>query len=96
MPAYMVVQARITDPVQFNVYVQAVQPVIAAFGGRLLGRGNPPVVLEGDWPWQTLGVLEFESVEAAERFWHSPEYRKVKALRDFAADFQVVVAAPAG
>ena len=96
MPAYLVVQARVTDPAGFDAYVQAVQPVIAAFGGRLIGRGNPPLVLEGDWPWQTVGVLEFASVDAIERFWHSPEYRAVKALRDNAADFQVVVAGPVG
>lgn len=92
MAAYMVVNARIDDMDQFGKYVEAVQPVIAAHGGKLVGRGVPPVVLEGDWPYHTVGILEFASVEAAQAFWDSPEYRAVKLLRDGAADFQVVVA----
>lgn len=91
MAAYMVVYARVDDPVQFGKYVEAVQPVIAAHGGKLVGRGAPPVVLEGEWPFQTVGVLTFPSVEAAQVFWDSPEYRAVKLLREGAADFQVVV-----
>lgn len=92
MVAYMVVNARVDDLVQFGKYVEAVQPVIAAHGGKLIGRGVPPVVLESDWPYHTVGVLEFASVEAAQRFWDSPEYQAVKRLREGAAEFQVVVA----
>lgn len=92
MAAYMVVNARVDDPVQFGKYVEAVQPVIAAHGGKLIGRGAPPIVLEGDWPFETVGVLEFPSVEAVQAFWDSEEYRAVKQLREGAAEFQVVVA----
>ncbi len=92
MSAYMVVFARVDDAEQFGKYVEAVQPLIAAHGGKLIGRGVPPVVLEGDWPWHTVGVLEFPSVEAAETFWHSPEYTQVKKLREGNSEFQVVVA----
>ena len=92
MSAYMVVFARVDDAEQFGKYVEAVQPLIAAHGGKLIGRGVPPVVLEGDWPWHTVGVLEFPSVEAAETFWHSPEYTEVKKLREGNSEFQVVVA----
>ncbi|MFA7597117.1 MAG: DUF1330 domain-containing protein [Novosphingobium sp.] len=92
MSAYMVVFARVDDAEQFGKYVEAVQPLIAAHGGKLIGRGVPPVVLEGNWPWHTVGVLEFPSVEAAETFWHSPEYTEVKKLREGNSEFQVVVA----
>lgn len=92
MAAYMIVNARVDDPVQFGKYVEAVQPIISAHGGKLIGRGVPPVVLEGDWPYQTVGVLEFPSTEAAQLFWNSPEYRAAMLLREGAAVFQVVVA----
>jgi len=91
MPAYLIVQARIDDEARFAEYVEAVQPVIAAHGGKLIGRAAPPLVLENDWPWQTVGIVEFASMEAGERFWHSPEYQDVKRLRDGAAEFQVVL-----
>lgn len=92
MSAYMVVFARVDDEDQFGKYVEAVQPLIAAHGGKLIGRGVPPIVLEGDWPWQTVGVLEFPSMEAGEAFWRSPEYAEVKKLREGASQFQVVLA----
>lgn len=92
MTAYLIVCARVDDAGPFAKYVEAVQPLIARWGGRLVGRGVPPVVLEGDWPWQTVGVLEFPSMEAAQAFWHSPEYVEVKKLREGVSEFQVVLA----
>ncbi|MCB2049884.1 MAG: DUF1330 domain-containing protein [Novosphingobium sp.] len=92
MTAYLIVTARIDDPDAFAAYVEAVQPLIAEHGGKLVGRGTPPVVLEGDWPWHTVGVLTFPSMEAAERFWHSPEYVEVKKLREGNSQFQVLLA----
>jgi uncharacterized protein (DUF1330 family) len=92
MSAYMVVFARVDDAEKFGKYVEGVQPLIAAHGGKLIGRGVPPIVLEGDWPWHTVGVLEFPSTEAAETFWHSPEYTEVKKLREGNSEFQVVLA----
>lgn len=92
MGAYLIVMARIDDAEAFGHYVTAVQPLIAAHGGKLIGRGTPPVVLEGDWAWHTVGVLTFPTMEAAERFWHSPEYTEVKKLREGNSQFQVVLA----
>lgn len=97
MSAYLIVYANIDDETRFAAYVAAVQPVIAAHGGKLIARAAPPVVLESEWPWQTVGIVEFPSMEAGEGFWHSPEYQAVKLLREGASKFQVVLvpAAPA-
>ena len=92
MPAYLIVYAKVHDAARFGEYVAAVQPVIAAHGGRLIARAAPPVVLESEWPVETVGVGEFASAEAAQGFWDSPEYVAVKKLRAGAADFQVVIA----
>jgi uncharacterized protein (DUF1330 family) len=91
MSAFMIVYARVTDAKRFDGYVQAVQPLIARHGGKLIGRANPPLVLEGVFEWQTVGLLEFPSLDAARNFWSSSDYAKVKALRDGAAEFQVVL-----
>jgi uncharacterized protein (DUF1330 family) len=92
----MIVYARIDDAGAFVPYVDAVQPLIARWGGRMAGRSAPPVVLEGDWPWHTVGVLEFPSMEAAEGFWHSPEYTQAKRLRAGISEFQVVLTPSVG
>lgn len=86
MPAYMVVQINITDPDQFARYRAAVPSVVEAFGGRYLVRGAPVEVMEGSHDGRRLVLFEFPSLEAIQKFWHSPEYAAVKPLRDNAAE----------
>jgi uncharacterized protein (DUF1330 family) len=93
MAAYMVVYARIRDDEKFKRYVEALGPIFQTHGAKLLARGMPPTVLEGDWPWQTAGVLSFPSVDAAVAMWNSPEYVAAKKLRAEISDFFVTVSA---
>jgi uncharacterized protein (DUF1330 family) len=86
MPAYMVVQLKVTDPNRFARYREAVPSVVEAFGGRYIVRGAPVEVLEGSHDGRRLVLFEFPSVEAIKRFWRSPEYAKVKPLRENAAE----------
>ena len=93
MPAYMVVQINITDPEKFAGYREVVPRVVEAFGGRYIVRGATVEVLEGSYDGRRLVLFEFPSVEAIKRFWHSPEYAKVKPLRDNAAEVDAWVVA---
>jgi len=86
MPAYMIVQLKVTDADKFAAYRAAVPGVVEAFGGRYLVRGGEVEVLEGSYDGRRLVLFEFPSVEAIKRFWHSPEYAKVRPLRDNAAE----------
>ena len=86
MPAYMIVQLKVTDADRFAAYRAAVPGVVEAFGGRYLVRGGEVEVLEGSYDGRRLVLFEFPSVEAIKRFWHSPEYAKVRPLRDNAAE----------
>ena len=89
MPAYMIVQLRVTDPDRFARYREAVPGVVEAFGGRYIVRGAPVEVLEGSHDGRRFVLFEFPSVEAVKRFWHSPEYAQVKPLRVNAAELDV-------
>jgi uncharacterized protein (DUF1330 family) len=93
MPAYMVVQLNVTDPDRFAHYREAVPGVVAAFGGRYIVRGATVEVLEGSHDGRRFVLFEFPSVEAINRFWHSPEYAKVKKLREKAAEVDAWVVA---
>ncbi len=86
MPAYMIVQLKVTDPDKFAGYRSAVPAVVEAFGGRYLVRGGAVEVLEGSHDGRRVVVFEFPSVEAIKRFWNSPEYARVKPLRENAAE----------
>jgi hypothetical protein len=47
MPAYLLIQARLTDPVRFRDYAQRAAALVARFGGRYRVLGGQPLQLEG-------------------------------------------------
>ena len=90
MPAYLIVETDITDPEQYEQYKAASPGAIAAHGGRFVVRGGETAVLEGDWNPKRLVVVEFEDLEAAKRFYDSPEYQAAMKLREGAASLNMV------
>ncbi|MDR7277001.1 DUF1330 domain-containing protein [Catenuloplanes atrovinosus] len=92
MTAYVIIDLDVTDSAGFREYAEAVLPMIRRAGGRPLVSDRQPVVLEGDWTPSTVVMYEFPDREAAERFWHSPEYQPLKELRRRYATVRVVVA----
>ena len=90
MPAYLIVETDITDPEQYEQYKAASPGAIAAHGGRFVVRGGETAVLEGDWNPKRLVVVEFDDLEAAKRFYDSPEYQAAMKLRERAAKLNMV------
>jgi uncharacterized protein (DUF1330 family) len=91
MPAYVLVDAKVTDPAQYEEYRKVAPAAIAKYGGRYLVRGGATTVLEGGWQPNRIVVLEFPDADAARRFYDSPEYRAARALRAGAAAMNVIV-----
>lgn len=91
MPALIIAQLTITDPLAFEEYRAAVPPVIAQYGGRYLVRGGAIEVLEGEWTMPRLVVIAFDDVAAARRFYQSPEYQKILPLRLKASSGNVII-----
>lgn len=89
MAALLIIQATVTQRDGYKAYQAAVQPLIASFGGKLKGSGVGLEVLEGKHDGRRLIVFEFPSMEAIRTFWGSPEYAKVKTLRQGAATVDV-------
>jgi uncharacterized protein (DUF1330 family) len=90
MPAYLIVETDVTDPDQYELYKAAAPAAVAAGGGRYIVRGGELAVLEGDWAPTRLVLLEFEDLEAAKRFYDSPEYQAARKLREGAATLSMV------
>lgn len=90
MPAYVIVDSEILDPERYERYKQASPGAVAGSGGRFLVRGGEHCVLEGDWQPKRVVLLEFEDLDAAKRFYDSPAYREARALREGAANMNMV------
>jgi uncharacterized protein (DUF1330 family) len=91
MTAYAVIDLNIADEEGFQQYVDGVRPLIEKSGARNIFIDDKPLVLEGDWTPRTLVIHEFESKEAVQRFWDSPEYQPFKQLRRRYSTVRVVV-----
>ncbi|HYT77336.1 MAG TPA: DUF1330 domain-containing protein [Vicinamibacterales bacterium] len=92
MPAYIIVQVDVKDPVRYEDYKTMVPPSLAKYGGRFVVRGGKTQTLEGTWAPQRFVMVEFPSVEQAKAWWASPEYAEAKALRQATAVTQMIVA----
>ncbi|HEX7272646.1 MAG TPA: DUF1330 domain-containing protein [Casimicrobiaceae bacterium] len=95
MAAYMLVDIRVTDPVQYEEYKRLASAAIARHGGRYLVRGGETVVLEGSWQPSRVVVVEFPDLRRARAFYDSPEYREARAARERAASMNMVAVAGA-
>lgn len=91
MAAYVVVQIEVHDPVTYERYKQISGVAAAAYGGRFLVRGGRSEVLEGSWQPSRLVILEFPDAERARAWWASPEYAEGKALRQAAAETEMLL-----
>ena len=81
MAAYFIVELEVTDPAAFEEYRKQVSATIDKYGGRYIVRGGKSETLEGDWHPKRVVVTEFPSVEQAKRWYGSPEYKPLLALR---------------
>ena len=89
--AYVVVDARSSDPERMVEYRRLAQLAVARYGGRYLVRGGPYETLEGRWQPQRLVVLEFPDRNAARTFYDSPEYLAARAVREGVSDFDMLL-----
>ena len=89
MAALLIIQASVLKKDGYKAYQAAVGPLIESCGGRLRATGVELEVLEGAHDGRRLVVFEFPSMEAIRRFWNSPEYGRVKKIREGAASIDV-------
>ena len=78
MAAYWMAHVRVTNEEGYGAYAKGAGPAIEKHGGRFLARAGRYVTLEGDdFPRNV--IVEFESVEAAQACYDSPEYQETLA-----------------
>jgi uncharacterized protein (DUF1330 family) len=86
MAAYVIGDVEITDRAGFQEYRNRVGATVEQYGGKFVVRGGKVDAKEGDWqPRHLLIMLEFPTLEQAERWYNSPEYKPLIAIREKAA-----------
>ena len=92
MAAYVIADIEITDGAAFQEYRNRVGATVEQYGGEFVVRGGRVNPKEGDWQPHHLLMLEFPSLELAERWYNSPEYKPLIEIREKAARTQLLIA----
>ncbi len=90
MPAYLIVQVEITDPLRFREYLAESPLILARYGGRCIVRAGETVTLEGPENTRRIVIIEFPSLDVAKKWYHSEEYQRIKPLREGAANGSLI------
>jgi uncharacterized protein (DUF1330 family) len=93
-PVRMLVYGEIKDRKAFGAYVRAIAEagLYAKTGGYYEAMSPALEVFEGSPPPERgVVIARFPCLEAARRFWHSPEYAEIRKLREGIAEFEVLV-----
>jgi uncharacterized protein (DUF1330 family) len=78
---YLVANAIATDSARYVEYQEKVPAILAQYGGKYLVRAGAMQPLEGDFGIERMVIVEFESMDAARRFYESAEYAPMLKLR---------------
>ena len=72
---------EVLDERLYASYREQVDVTVGDAGGAYLARGGEIAVLEGAWQPRRIVLVEFDSTEAARKWWTGPNYRQLKASR---------------
>jgi uncharacterized protein (DUF1330 family) len=87
MAAYIVVDSKIINPEQQEIYRQLAGPIVLKHGGEYLARGGKLSVKETKRGTpERLVIVKFPSYEHAEKFYNSTEYKAALEVSDKAAE----------
>jgi uncharacterized protein (DUF1330 family) len=70
-------------------YIDQLAPTYAPFGARYIVRQAKPVAVEGEPPRGYMVITEFDSADKARGWLNSPEFLKIKPIRDRETKTQV-------
>lgn len=91
MAAYIIFTEDVTNPEALQAYAGKAVPTVLQYGGVPRIAGGASEVLEGEWHGQQTVMIEFESVEAAQAWYNSPEYQAVIGERHAAASSNAAI-----
>lgn len=91
MPAYIIVEIEITDPVGYEEYKELAGPTVEQHGGKYIVRGGACETLEGDWNPKRIVILQFQNMERAKAWLNCPEYAEPRKMRHRTAKTRMIV-----
>lgn len=86
MAAYLIGQIKVNDTQRWAQYVEGVAASLAPFAASIMMRGEKHGMLAGENSKDRVVVVEFNTMETLESWFHSDAYQSLIPLRESAAD----------
>jgi uncharacterized protein (DUF1330 family) len=91
MPAYLLVELEIVDPIGFGEYRKAVVPLVEKYDGKYLAASDRVEALEGNWHPKRIVMIEFPSMQKAKEWFGCEEYREPSKIRKRTAKTKMIL-----
>ena len=88
---YFIFTEIIRDQTRYDDYLQKAIPTVLQLGGRPIVADDDPEVIEGQWHGPRTVVLEFDSVEAARKWYKSSQYQAIIGQRHATAETNAAI-----
>ena len=77
---YIIGMITVNNPQGYTPYIQKTGDLVAEYGGSYLVRGGDKSVVEGELGYDRMVVIEFPSIETAQKFYDDPRYVEIMKI----------------
>ena len=89
---YFIAHIKINDSREYQKYMDKAGQVFQKYNGRYLVVDNDPEILEGEWAYTRVVLIQFESEPDFKNWYFSDEYQQILKHRLNAADCDTILA----
>ncbi len=88
---YFVAQIKITDPAEYQMYLDGARDIFKKHKGEYLSVDNNPQIVEGNWDYSRTVLIKFETREDFEEWYNSRDYQDILKHRLKGADCDTIL-----
>jgi len=77
MSYYFVANIKIHDQNEYNKYLEKIYEVFSRYNGKYLAVDKNPKIIEGDWNYSRIIIIEFNSKSDFNDFYYSKDYQEI-------------------
>lgn len=81
MKTYFVAQIKITDENEYNKYLARCDEVFSKCKGKYIVLDNSPELLEGEWNYTRMVIIQFNSKDDFTKWYYSDAYQQILKYR---------------
>lgn len=81
MSYYFVINIKIKDRLEYQKYINRVDEVFPKFKGKYLAIDDNPKIVEGNWEYSRVVIIEFATEQDFKKWYNSREYQEILKYR---------------